>query len=87
MQDSHSQCQISHNPSVSYAIKYFDQQNNLSCGLDTITASACANQKCNSVFDLDKLCSNSTHISVVVLSTDVHGDEQESEPFLVVSRK
>ena len=87
MQESHSQCQIGRSPAVSYSIKYFDPHSNLSCGLDTIADSACTNQICNSVFDLDTLCSNSTHVSVTVLGTDVLGNEQESEIFLVALRK
>ena len=87
MQESHSQCPIGRSPVVSYTIKYFDPHNNLSCGLDTIANSACTNQICNSVFDLDTLCSNSTHVSVTVLGTDERGNEQESEIFLVALRK
>ena len=87
MQDSHGQCQTGQSSVFSYTIKYFDNGTNISCGLDTITASSCTNQICNNVYDLDVLCSNSTHVTVIVLGTDVHGNEQESEPFFVVLRK
>ena len=55
--------------------------------MDTIADSACTNQICSSVFDLDTLCSNSTYVSVTVLGTDVLGNEQQSEIFLVALRK
>ena len=87
IQNSHSQCQIGHSPVFSYTIKYFDNGTNISCGLDTITASSCTDQICNSVYDLNALCSKSTNVTVIVLGTDVHGNEQESEPFLVILRK
>ena len=87
IQDSHSQCQIGHSPVFSYTIKYFDNGTNIRCGSDTITASSCTDQICNSVYDLGALCSKSTHVTVIVLGIDVQGNEQESEPFLVILRK
>ena len=87
LQGSHRQCLIDQNPVISYTIKYFDPQTNISCGLNTVPASSCTDQICNSIWDLGAICLNSTSILVTVLATGAYGDVQESEPFMVVLRK
>ena len=78
LQGSHGHCLIDQNPVISYTVKYFDPQADVSCGLDTVAASSCTDQICNSVFDLGALCSNSTSVLITLLASDRHGDGQES---------
>ena len=87
LQGSHRQCLIDQNTVISYTIKYFDPQTNITCGLNTIPASSCTDQICNSIWDLGAICLNSTSILVTLLATSEYGDVRESEPFMVVLRK